>query len=186
VDDQSGSARAKVEISRENFGGPLEDICAALLEVARRYRDDVHIVYPVHPNPNVQVPVYRLLSGVPNIWLLAPLDYLPLVYLMKHCTLVLTDSGGIQEEAPGLGKPVLVLREKTERPEGVEAGTVRLVGTRAENVVTEACRLLDDPVAYRHMAQAVNPYGDGHAADYIVSALLAEDENENQTLSVAE
>jgi UDP-N-acetylglucosamine 2-epimerase (non-hydrolysing) len=110
-----------------------------------------------------------------------------MVYLMKHCTLVLTDSGGIQEEAPGLGKPVLVLREKTERPEGVEAGTVRLVGTRAEIVVTEACRLLDDPAAYRHMAQAANPYGDGHAADYIVNALLeAENEDENPTPSAAE
>jgi UDP-N-acetylglucosamine 2-epimerase (non-hydrolysing) len=172
---------------RENFGRPLEDICAALLEIAGRYPDDVHIVYPVHPNPNVQTPVYALLDGVPNISLLAALDYLPMVYLMKRCTLVLTDSGGIQEEAPGLGKPVLVLREKTERPEGVEAGTVRLVGTRAEAVVTEACRLLDDPAAYRQMAQAVNPYGDGHAADYIVNALLeAADENENPTPLAAE
>jgi UDP-N-acetylglucosamine 2-epimerase (non-hydrolysing) len=172
---------------RENFGGPLEDICAALIEIARRYPNDVHIVYPVHPNPNVQTPVHRLLSGVPNISLIAPLDYLPMVYLMKHCTLVLTDSGGIQEEAPGLGKPVLVLREKTERPEGVEAGTVRLVGTRTEVVIAEACRLLDDPAAYRHMAQAVNPYGDGHAADYIVNALLeAENANENPTPSAAE
>ncbi len=104
---------------RENFGRPLEEICAALIEIARRYPDDVHIVYPVHLNPNVQGPVYRLLGGVPNVTLLPPLDYLPLVHLMKRCTLVLTDSGGIQEEAPGLGKPVLVLREVTERPEGV-------------------------------------------------------------------
>lgn len=157
---------------RENFGAPLENICAALLEITQRYPNDVHIVYPVHPNPNVQGPVHRLLSGVPNISLLDPLDYLPMVYLMKHSTLVLTDSGGIQEEAPGLGKPVLVLREKTERPEGVEAGTVRLVGTRTERIIAETCRLLDDPAAYRHMAQAVNPYGDGHAAKYIVDALL--------------
>jgi UDP-N-acetylglucosamine 2-epimerase (non-hydrolysing) len=172
---------------RENFGRPLEDICAALIEIARRYPNDVHIVYPVHPNPNVQRPVYSLLDGVSNISLLTALDYLPMVYLMKHCTLVLTDSGGIQEEAPGLGKPVLVLREKTERPEGVEAGTVRLVGTRAEIVVTEACRLLDDPAAYRQMAQAVNPYGDGHAADYIVNALLeAENDTENLTPSAAQ
>jgi UDP-N-acetylglucosamine 2-epimerase (non-hydrolysing) len=165
---------------RENFGPPLEDIGAALLEIAQRYPDDVHIVYPVHPNPNVQTPVHRLLSGVPDISLLDPLDYLPLVYLMKHSTLVLTDSGGIQEEAPGLGKPVLVLREKTERPEGVEAGTVRLVGTRTEKIVAETCRLLDDPAAYHEMAQAVNPYGDGHAAEHILSALLEIEKKNNK------
>jgi UDP-N-acetylglucosamine 2-epimerase (non-hydrolysing) len=157
---------------RENFGRPLERICAALARIACRYPDDVHIVYPVHLNPHVQGPVYRLLGDVPNVTLLPPLDYLPLVHLMKRCTLVLTDSGGIQEEAPGLGVPVLVLREVTERPEGVEAGTVRLVGTRAEDILREASRLLDDPAAYQHMAHAVNPYGDGHAAEYIVEALL--------------
>jgi UDP-N-acetylglucosamine 2-epimerase (non-hydrolysing) len=157
---------------RENFGRPLERICAALAEIACRYPGDVHIVYPVHLNPHVQGPVYRLLRDVPNITLLPPLDYLPLVHLMKRCTLVLTDSGGIQEEAPGLGVPVLVLREVTERPEGVEAGTVRLVGTRTEDILRETSRLLDDPAAYQHMAQAVNPYGDGHAAEYIVEALL--------------
>jgi UDP-N-acetylglucosamine 2-epimerase (non-hydrolysing) len=157
---------------RENFGRPLERICAALARIAGRYPDDVHIVYPVHLNPHVQGPVYRLLGDVPHVTLLPPLDYLPLVHLMKRCTLVLTDSGGIQEEAPGLGVPVLVLREVTERPEGVEAGTVRLVGTRAEDILREASRLLDDPVAYQRMAQAVNPYGDGHAAEYIVEALL--------------
>jgi UDP-N-acetylglucosamine 2-epimerase (non-hydrolysing) len=157
---------------RENFGRPLEDICAALLDIARRYANDVHIAYPVHLNPNIHDPVHRLLGGVPNISLLSPLDYLPLVYLMQRCYLVLTDSGGIQEEAPGLGVPVLVLREKTERPEGIEAGTVRLVGSRTERIVAETIRLLDDPAAYQHMAQAVNPYGDGHAADYIVEALL--------------
>jgi UDP-N-acetylglucosamine 2-epimerase (non-hydrolysing) len=157
---------------RENFGRPLERICAALAGIAGRYPDDVHIVYPVHLNPHVQGPVYRLLGDVPNVTLLPPLDYLPLVHLMKRCTLVLTDSGGIQEEAPGLGVPVLVLREVTERPEGVEAGTVRLVGTRTEDILREASRLLDDPAAYQHMAHAVNPYGDGHAAEYIVEALL--------------
>jgi UDP-N-acetylglucosamine 2-epimerase (non-hydrolysing) len=157
---------------RENFGRPLEDICAALLEIARRYAKDVHIVYPVHLNPNIQEPVHRLLGDVPNISLLSPLDYLPLVYMMQRCSLVLTDSGGIQEEAPGLGKPVLVLREKTERPEGIEAGTVRLVGSRAASIVAETARLLDDRVAYQRMARAANPYGDGHAAEYIVEALL--------------
>jgi UDP-N-acetylglucosamine 2-epimerase (non-hydrolysing) len=157
---------------RENFGRPLERICAALARIACRYPDDVHIVYPVHLNPHVQGPVYRLLGDVPNVTLLPPLDYLPLVHLMKRCTLVLTDSGGIQEEAPGLGVPVLVLREVTERPEGVDAGTVRLVGTRTEDILREASRLLDDPAAYQHMAHAVNPYGDGHAAEYIVEALL--------------
>ncbi len=157
---------------RENFGPPLENICAALLDIARRYAGEVHIVYPVHLNPNVQGPVYRLLGNVPNISLLPPLDYLPLVYLMKRATLVITDSGGIQEEAPGLGKPVLVLREVTERPEGVEAGTVRLVGTDRERIVAETVHLLDDTEAYQRMAQAVNPYGDGHAADRIVTVLL--------------
>jgi UDP-N-acetylglucosamine 2-epimerase (non-hydrolysing) len=157
---------------RESFGRPLEEVCKALLEIARRYEGDVHIVYPVHLNPNVQEPAYRLLGGQPGITLLPPLDYLPLVYLMKRCTLVITDSGGIQEEAPGLGKPVLVLREVTERPEGVEAGTVRLVGTDRERIVAETVRLLDDAEAYRGMAQAVNPYGDGHAAERIVRVLL--------------
>lgn len=157
---------------RENFGRPLESICAALLDIAQRYRGEVHIVYPVHLNPNVQEPVYRLLGGQPGITLLSPLDYLSLVYLMKRCFLVLTDSGGIQEEAPGLGKPVLVLREATERPEGVEAGTVRLVGADRERIVAETVRLLEDAEAYRRMAQAVNPYGDGHAAERIVRVLL--------------
>jgi len=159
---------------RENFGKPLESICAALREIAHRYSGDVHIVYPVHPNPNVQNTVYRLLDGVPNITLLPPLDYLPLVHLMERAYLVLTDSGGIQEEAPGLGKPVLVLREVTERPEAVEAGTVRVVGTDREQIVAEVMRLLDDYGAYEQMANAVNPYGDGHAAQQIAGALLGE------------
>ena len=159
---------------RENFGRPLEDICLALRDIALRYRGRVHVVYPVHPNPNVREPVHRLLGGVPNVTLLPPLDYLPLVHLMRRCYLVLTDSGGIQEEAPGLGKPVLVLREVTERPEGVAAGTVRLVGTDRSRIVAEAVRLLDGDAAYQAMARAVNPYGDGHAAPRIAGALLSE------------
>jgi UDP-N-acetylglucosamine 2-epimerase (non-hydrolysing) len=155
---------------RENFGAPLEAICKALKELASR--GDVEIVYPVHLNPNVREPVYRLLQNVPHISLLPPLDYLPLVHLMKHAELILTDSGGIQEEAPAFGIPVLVLREVTERPEGVEAGTVKVVGTDAARITREANCLLDDPAAYALMAQAANPYGDGHAAERIVQALL--------------
>jgi UDP-N-acetylglucosamine 2-epimerase (non-hydrolysing) len=158
---------------RENFGRPLEDICLALRRLAETYGESLRLVYPVHLNPNVQEPVHRLLGQVPNITLLDPLDYLPLVQLMGHASLVLTDSGGLQEEAPGLGVPVLVLRAVTERPEGVQAGTVKLVGTDAERIYGEARRLLDDPAAYAQMAKAVNPYGDGHAAGRIVAALLA-------------
>jgi len=157
---------------RENFGAPLEQICLALRELAETYAGDVLIVYPVHPNPNVREPVQRLLGKVPGVILMEPLDYLPLVYLMKRSTLVLTDSGGLQEEAPGLGKPVLVLREVTERPEAVEAGTVRIVGTDRMRIVNGARLLLDNPAEYQKMARAVNPYGDGHAAERIVKALL--------------
>jgi UDP-N-acetylglucosamine 2-epimerase (non-hydrolysing) len=157
---------------RENFGEPLEAICAALCTLSEIYGDDIRIVYPVHLNPNVQEPVYRLLKNVPNIFLLPPLDYLPMVHLMKRATVVLTDSGGLQEEAPSLGVPVLVMRQVTERPEGVEAGTVRLVGTDDALIVRESRRLLDDPQAHAAMASAINPYGDGHAAQYIVDALL--------------
>lgn len=155
---------------RENFGQPLEDVCAALKQLAAR--GDVEIVYPVHLNPNVQEPVHRLLDGVPHISLLPPLDYLPLVHLMKHARLILTDSGGIQEEAPAFGVPALVLREVTERPEGVAAGVLKLVGTDTSRIVREANRLLDDPSAHAEMARASNPYGDGHAASRIVKALL--------------
>jgi UDP-N-acetylglucosamine 2-epimerase (non-hydrolysing) len=157
---------------RENFGAPLENICHALRQLAEHYGNSIRIVYPVHLNPNVQETVYRLLGNIPNIVLLPPLDYLPFVQLMKRATLILTDSGGLQEEAPGLGVPVLVLRGVTERPEGVQAGTVRLVGTDTRAIVAEAQRLLDDPTAYQQMAQAVNPYGDGHASERIVAALL--------------
>jgi UDP-N-acetylglucosamine 2-epimerase (non-hydrolysing) len=156
----------------ESFGPPLERICRALQEIAGRYGAGVHIVYSVHRNPNVWDPVHRLLAHVPNVTLLPPLDYLEFVRLLARSALVLTDSGGIQEEAPGLGKPVLVLREVTERPEAVDAGTVRVVGTEAERIVAEATRLLDDPTEYDRMARAVNPYGDGHAAERIVEALL--------------
>lgn len=159
---------------RENFGKPLEQICLALKDIALSYADDVHIVYPVHLNPNVQEPAYCILKDVPGVTLTDPLDYLPLVHLMKHATLVLTDSGGIQEEAPGLGKPVLVLREVTERPEAVEAGTVHVVGANRARIVEWTRRLLDNPAEYSKMARAVNPYGDGHAAKRIVGALLKE------------
>jgi len=157
---------------RENFGQPLENICAALREIAMQYADEVQIVYPVHLNPHVQEPVYRLLGNIPNITLLPPLDYLPMVQLMKRCTLVLTDSGGIQEEAPGLGKPVLVLRETTERPEAVAAGTVRLVGTDTVAIVDKTQQLLENAAEYEEMACAVNPFGDGRAAERIVDTLL--------------
>ena len=155
---------------RENFGAPLEAICQALKKLAAR--GDVEIIYPVHLNPNVQEPVNRILKNVPHITLLPPLDYLPLVQLMKHATLILTDSGGIQEEAPVFGIPVLVLREITERPEGVDAGTLKLVGTDTRRIVEQTNRLLDDPSAYEQMAKAANPFGDGHAAEKIVQALL--------------
>ncbi len=155
---------------RENFGEPMENICKAIMQLASR--EDVEIVYPVHLNPNVQEPVNRILFGANRITLLPPLDYLPLVHLMKHASLILTDSGGIQEEAPTFGIPVLVMRETTERPEGVDAGTLKLVGTETSRIVDEATRLLDDPAAYAAMAKAANPYGDGHAAERIVEALL--------------
>jgi len=155
---------------RENFGQPIENICHALKELASH--DDVQIIYPVHLNPNVQEPVKRILGDIPNITLLPPLDYLPLVHLMKHASLILTDSGGIQEEAPAFGIPVLVLRETTERPEGVDAGALKLVGTDTRYIVQEAKRLLDDESAYGEMSKASNPYGDGHAAERIVEALL--------------
>jgi UDP-N-acetylglucosamine 2-epimerase (non-hydrolysing) len=157
---------------RENFGAPLEMICAALRRLAETYADSVQFVYPVHLNPNVQEPVYRLLSGLPNFTLLPPLDYFPLIQLMQRSTLILTDSGGIQEEAPGLGVPVLVLRDVTERPEGLEAGTLKLVGADPDRIVVEARRLLDDPAAHAAMSRAVNPYGDGRAAGRIVQAIL--------------
>ena len=155
---------------RENFGRPFEDICRALRQLASR--PDVEIVWPVHLNPNVQEPAYRLLKDAPHVTLLPPMDYLPNVHLMKQAKLILTDSGGIQEEAPAFGIPVLVMRETTERPEGIEAGTLKLVGTETGRILREANRLLDDPSAYAEMSRAANPYGDGHAAERIVEALV--------------
>lgn len=155
---------------RESFGGGFERICQALAETARRF-PGVEIVYPVHLNPNVREPVNRLLAGVDNIHLIEPLDYLPFVYLMNHAHLILTDSGGIQEEAPSLGKPVLVMRETTERPEAVQAGTVKLVGTDVEAITTAIATLLTDDTAYREMSFAHNPYGDGKACQRILESL---------------
>jgi UDP-N-acetylglucosamine 2-epimerase (non-hydrolysing) len=157
---------------RENFGLPLEQICLALRELADRYAGRVRITYAVHLNPNVWQPVHRLLGGHPSITLTPPLDYLATVHLIKNSYLVMTDSGGIQEEAPSLGKPVLVLREVTERPEGVEAGIALVVGVKRERIVEEAARLIEDANAYSKMAMAVNPYGDGKASHRIVQALL--------------
>lgn len=155
---------------RENFGQGFEDICLALADLGER--DDVQIVYPVHLNPNVREPVNRILNDKPNIHLIEPLDYLPFVYLMDKAHVVITDSGGIQEEAPSLGKPVLVMREVTERPEAVEAGTVKLVGTDREAIVRECTELLDDENAYAIMSRAHNPYGDGKASGRIVEEIL--------------
>lgn len=155
---------------RENFGEGFLNICKAIRQIADEH-PEMDIVYPVHLNPNVQKPVYELLSGTPNIYLIKPLDYLPFVYAMQHSTLLLTDSGGVQEEAPSLGKPVLVMRETTERPEAVEAGTVRLVGTNVAAIVGNVQELLHDPEVYRKMSESYNPYGDGHACERIVDAL---------------
>lgn len=154
---------------RESFGAGFENICRAIARLAAR--PDVQIVYPVHPNPNVQDPVNRLLAGLPNVHLIAPLDYIPFVDLMRRAHLLITDSGGVQEEGPSLGKPILVLREKTERPEAVEAGTVKLVGTDEARIVHEAESLLDNPALYAAMTRVHNPYGDGHASARIATAI---------------
>jgi UDP-N-acetylglucosamine 2-epimerase (non-hydrolysing) len=174
INRQSGKQLILVTAHRrENFGKPLKNICEALQKLAERYGSKIQIVYPVHLNPKVREPVYSMLDRIDNITLLPPLDYLPWVHLLKHATLLLTDSGGLQEEAPGLGVPVLVLRQVTERPEGVKVGTVKLVGTDVQQILTDTCRLLDNPREHQAMAQAVNPYGDGRAAERIVHALLA-------------
>jgi UDP-N-acetylglucosamine 2-epimerase (non-hydrolysing) len=167
---------------RENFGRPLQDICLALKTVAQESQTPVHFVYPVHLNPNVYEPVHKLLGDDPHFSLVPPLDYLSLVNLMKRSFLIITDSGGIQEEAPSLGIPVLVLRKVTERPEGVEAGTVRLVGVEPASIVEQTLRLLSDPDEYQAMAQAVNPYGDGHAAERIVERLVKEMDRPTKSL----
>lgn len=156
---------------RENFGQSFDNICHSIRELAER--GDVEVVYPVHLNPNVREPVDRILNGVANVHLIEPLDYLPFVALMKKAAIILTDSGGIQEEAPSLGKPVLVMRDTTERPEAVTAGTVKLVGTNQDVIVTEVTRLLDDKEAYLEMSYAHNPYGDGHACKHIIDSLFA-------------
>jgi UDP-N-acetylglucosamine 2-epimerase (non-hydrolysing) len=157
---------------RESFGAPLRETCAAIRELGDRF-PDLEFVLPVHPNPEVKGPVESLLGGVAGVRLVAPVDYVEFVHLMARSHLVLTDSGGIQEEAPSLGKPVLVLREITERPEGVEAGTAIVVGTDRRRIVERASELLTDAAAYRRMANAVNPYGDGRAAARIADALEA-------------
>ncbi|QOX80666.1 UDP-N-acetylglucosamine 2-epimerase (non-hydrolyzing) [Trichlorobacter lovleyi] len=154
---------------RENFGNGFDNICLALKELAQR--SDLQIVYPVHLNPNVQEPVHRILVGCSGVHLIEPLDYLPFVYLMSQAYLIITDSGGVQEEAPSLGKPVLVMRGTTERPEAVVAGTVKLVGTDSARIVAEAKELLDNHEAYSRMAEAHNPYGDGQAAQRIIQWL---------------
>ena len=155
---------------RENFGEGFLHICKAIRELAALH-PEMDIVYPVHLNPNVQKPVYELLSGVDNVYLISPLDYLPFIYAMQHSTLLLTDSGGVQEEAPSLGKPVLVMRDTTERPEGVAAGTLKLVGTEEDVIYLEFSRLLSDEEEYAAMSRASNPYGDGHASERIASVL---------------
>lgn len=155
---------------RENFGQGFLGICESIREVASSY-PDWQVIYPVHLNPNVQKPVNDLLKGIDNVYLIPPLEYLPFVYLMSNCAFVLTDSGGIQEEAPGLGKPVLVMRDTTERPEAVEAGTVKLVGTIKEQIVRNCKALIDDVDFYKSMSSARNPYGEGTAAKEIVKIL---------------
>ena len=165
-----GGARHLVVVTahrRENLGGPLRQLCSALRRLVAG-RADVEVVFPVHPNPDVRKQVLPALEGVPRVHLLPPLSYLPFVHLLRRSALVLSDSGGIQEEAPSLGLPVLVFRDTTERPEGVEAGCARLVGTREERILAEVLRLLDDPEERARMASCPNPYGDGHAARRIL------------------
>ena len=155
---------------RENFGDGFMQICEALKDLAARY-PNVHLVYPVHLNPNVQQPVKSLLAYLPNVHLIEPLDYEPFVYLLKHSHIVLTDSGGLQEEAPSLGKPVLVMRDVTERPEAVDAGTVILVGANRERIVANVSELLENDATYKRMSRAHNPYGDGSACERIIDVL---------------
>jgi UDP-N-acetylglucosamine 2-epimerase (non-hydrolysing) len=155
---------------RENFGAPFREICQAILQLAED-NPDIQILYPVHPNPNIQGPAAEMLGGHPAITLCPPLDYLPFVGAMQRAYLILSDSGGVQEEAPALAKPVLVLRNETERPEAVEAGVVKLVGPDCSRILYEAQRLLDDPAYYRSLARGVSPYGDGYAAARIIAAL---------------
>jgi UDP-N-acetylglucosamine 2-epimerase (non-hydrolysing) len=157
---------------RESFGKPLENICQALARIAHRYQDKIQMVYPVHLNPNVRKTVYEILSGIPNISLIEPVNYEELVGLMSKAYLIMTDSGGIQEEAPSLHKPVLVLRDMTERPEAIEAGAAKLIGTDADRIYSETIRLIEEPESYRQMSHTINPYGDGQASQRIVQFLL--------------
>jgi UDP-N-acetylglucosamine 2-epimerase (non-hydrolysing) len=156
---------------RENFGDGFENICRAIAAIAKQYHD-IQFVYPMHFNPNVREPVSRILDNIDNIFLVEPLDYPYLIWLMEKSYFVLTDSGGIQEEAPALGKPVLVMRDVTERQEGVEAGTAKLVGTRFENIVSSMKELLDNENMYVSMSNAINPYGDGNTSKLIVDILM--------------
>jgi UDP-N-acetylglucosamine 2-epimerase (non-hydrolysing) len=156
---------------RENFGAGFLEICDALKELATTF-SDLHIVYPVHLNPNVQKPVFEILEGISNVYLTEPLSYPDFVYAMKKSWAILTDSGGVQEEAPSLGKPVLVMRDTTERPEALEAGTVKLVGANKENIIVGLTELISSPLLYQKMSQAHNPYGDGRATDRIVDFLV--------------
>lgn len=158
---------------RENFGEPIKNICNAVLELVEKNKD-IQVIYPVHLNPNVQKPVYEILGEKERIHLIAPLEYAPFATLMKQSNIIMSDSGGVQEEAPSLGKPVLVLRTTTERPEAVEYGTVKLVGTDKDAIVNEVQKLLDDPNEYKRMSEAINPYGDGHACKRIVEILAKE------------
>ena len=157
---------------RENFGEPIREICKAILELVKN-NDDIQVVYPVHPNPNVRKPVYELLDNVERVHLIEPLEYAQFCSLMKKAHIILTDSGGVQEEAPSLGKPVLVLRDTTERPEAIEYGTVKLVGTDKAKIVSTVEKLLKDEVEYKKMSEAINPYGDGLASKRIVEVLKA-------------
>ena len=159
---------------RESFGKPLENICKALARIAFSCQDNIQIVYPVHLNPNVRKTVYEILSGIPNISLIEPVNYEELVGLMSKAYLIMTDSGGIQEEAPSLHKPVLVLRDVTERPEAIEAGAAKLIGTDADRIYSETIRLIEEPMSYCHMSNAINPYGDGQADRRIVQFLLGQ------------
>ena len=172
---QAGTERRLLLVTahrRESFGEPFVQMCTAMRDLAAN-NPDLEIIYPVHPNPNVRRAVDEVLSGAPRVHLIPPLDYLPFVHLLKKAAIVLTDSGGIQEEAPSLGKPVLVMREVTERPEAIDAGTAKLVGTSYEGIVAAVQELLDDSEAYEAMAKAVNPYGDGKAAGRIADHLAA-------------
>jgi UDP-N-acetylglucosamine 2-epimerase (non-hydrolysing) len=161
---------------RENFGDGFMNMCTAIKDLSHKY-PDVDFVYPMHLNPNVRKPIHEVfgedLSNLGNMFFIEPLEYLSFVYLMEKSTIVLTDSGGIQEEAPGLGKPVLVMRDTTERPEALEAGTVKLVGTNYDRIVNEVSQLLDDAAYYDAMSRAVNPYGDGKACERIVNFIKA-------------